>query len=381
MFFIVIFSFSPFFGDDVFSLYFDSHGNPRAGEWVLTVNDTQEPGLSLARSLGLGAVKIRTEGSIQYIASKEGQGYIPVLSFHKLGVNNEFELTKERFEDLLIYLQVNGFHVISDKQYFSEDYTHAVNGKKLIVMGSDDGSTGVFYYKTENDVKTGNFIMDHGQYIISHNSMVYFLNKHLPREEGRGNFTFYITFDAIPFRQTGGGGNPGPPYTSMFALLSKLNYLEKNYYIGNHTANHLYTEELQESEFIEEVKGFYDIMESYGIKVSDISTLAFPFGIGDITAERENTVKEFRYKGIELAGAFDYDGFFSYPISSGKVNPYDVSRIGVDNKSYGKIMTLLENTYIFRSRRIVLFDSVDYPFDLSLMDIDKNDSNYILIRN
>ena len=351
------------------------------GELYLSSIDFLQPHLVLADSLDMGEITIREEGNIFFLSSKEGEGYIPVLSFHKLGDDDDFELNPDLFEELITYLQANDFHVISDKQYLQEDYTYAITGKKLIVLGSDDGSSGTFYYKTIGDVKTGQFIMENGDYIISESSMVSILNKYLPRENGKGNFTFYITFDAIPFRQTGGGINPGPPYNSMFAVLSKLKYLQENYYIGNHTANHLYSEELDELDFLDELILFYDIMKNYGIDIEHINTLAYSFGIGDLQSLREQTVNAFNYHDITLLGAFDYDGYFSRPLCHSNVNPFDVSRIGVDNKSFGKIMTLLKNVDIFKSKRVVLLNGDEYPFNLAAMDLNYDDLNYILIRN
>ena len=368
------------FSSDIYSIYFDSQGKPRRGEWILSLNVTEEPSVVLSNYLKLGTIFTRREESLLFITSKEGDGYIPILTFHKLGQNNNFELRPNLFEELLIFLKANEFYVISDYQYLTENFTFADNGKKLIVLGSDDASTGTFSYQTAGDRKTGPLLMDKGDYLISKDSMVYYLDQHLPKEQGIGNFTFYVTFDAIPFRQTGGGFNPGHPYKSMFTVLSKLQYLESNYLIGNHTANHLYTENLSETDFVKELIDYYNIMESYGINTDNIKTLAYSFGIGEITPEREHTVQSFRYRGSALAGAFDYNGYFTRPLSSQSVNPFDVSRIGVDNSSYDKIMTMLENTDIFRNRRVVIFESDEYLFDLSSLILNRNDFNYILIR-
>ncbi len=369
------------YSSDIYSIYFDSKGEPHRGEWVLSLNDTQDSAAVLSEYLGFGKSLVRKYNSLVYISSQEGSGYIPILTFHKLGSGIHFELRPRLFEELLIYLNENNFYVISDYQYLTEDYTRVEKGKKLIVLGSDDASTGTFSFNTLGDHKTGTFIMNHGTYEISHDSMVYFLNRYLPEEEGRRNFTFYLTFDAIPFRQTGGGYNPGPPYKSMFAVLAKLKYLENNYIIGNHTANHLFSEELSESNFVSELNGFYDIMDSYGVDIRGINTLAYPFGIGDLTDERQETVQSYRYGNATLKGAFDYNGYFAKPLSSGDTNGFDVSRVGVDNNSYVKIKTLLGNTDIFKSRRAVIIESENYLFDLPSLDLNSNDSNYILIRN
>jgi peptidoglycan/xylan/chitin deacetylase (PgdA/CDA1 family) len=248
-------------------------------------------------------------------------------------------------------------------------------------MGSDDAAGGVFYFETEGDRKLTPFILAEEKHVISDQSMVYYLNKYLTKENGKGNFTFYITFDAIPFRQTGGERNPGIPYLGMSAVKEKLDYLIRNYYIGNHTAHHLYSEDLSEAEFADEVAEFYKIMEDYSIDISKITTLAYSYGIGDIRQERENTIRLFDYKGITISGAMDYNGYFSRPLSSGKVNRFDVPRIGVDNKSYSRIMTLLENVDIFENRRVVLIDGEDYPFGLADLNVNRNEPTYILIRN
>jgi hypothetical protein len=369
------------YADDIYKIYFDDEGIVHPGEPVLALAQSENPIIALSEYLEFSDFRYYTERGISYIAPTSGDGYIPVLSFHKLGEQDDFELTKERFEEFLIYLNANEFHIISDHQFLNEDYTRAVKGRKIVVLGSDDGSNGVFYYKTDGDLKTGNFLTKNGNFLISEESMVFYLNKYLPKENGHGNFTFYLTFDAIPFRQTGGFVNPGKPYLQMPAVRSKLHYLVRNYFIGNHTQNHLYTEELSNMDFTKELIGFYDIMELYDIDISLIKTLAYSFGIGRLSFDRKKLLEDFRYKGTSIAGAFDYDGYFSRPLNDDSVKPYDISRIGVDNKSFEKIMSLLKNVDIFESERAVLINSEFYPFDLSTIDLNKNDLNYILIRN
>lgn len=378
IFFTLFFS---LFSADIYRIYIDESGNCFPGEPLLTVLENEDaPGI-LAEYLDLEEYHVRREGQISYVSPISGTGYIPVLSFHKLGDKDNFELQKERFEELLIYLNENSFYVIRDLQYIEEDYTHVPNGHKIVVMGSDDGSKGVFYYKTEGDLKTGNIPMKNGEFLISDESMVYYLDKYLEKEMGKGNFTFYLTFDAIPFRQTGGEYNPGTPYLGMNVVKSKLDYLSTNYYLGNHTQNHLYSEDLSELEFIRELNGFYRVLESYEINIKSIETMAYSFGIGELSEEREETLDFYNYKGTYIKGAFDYNGYFASPLNQKKDNPLDVSRIGVDNKSYSKIMTLLENVDIFRSGRVVLVHSEQYPFDLSSLNLNRDDLNYILIGN
>lgn len=352
------------------------------GELVASLNTLENPALVLADCLGFGQSEFRADGHFTYIASREGSGKIPVLAFHKLGTDEKFELTVDRFMDLLLFLHKENFHAISDLQFIRGDYTWVPAEKKIIVLGCDDAAGGSFLYATRGDNETSEFLMVDGKYEISDQSMVYYLEKYLPEENGRRNFTFYVTFDAIPFRQTGGGINPGPPYGGMFSVMDKLKYLEKNFYLGNHTLNHRYSEELNESEFREELKGFYDAMKSYGILFPSWGTVAYSFGIGEISHAREETMRNFRYRGTRIAGAFDYNGEFSYPVDSGLVNLYDISRTGVDNGSYSRLLERLENSEIFTNRRAILIDERDYPFmgDLEL-ELKEADNYYILIGN
>lgn len=367
--------------NEIYSLSVDEQGRIQPGSFILSIPETENPASVLADYLGYSTSASRTEGVTTFISSKKGYGFIPVLAFHKLGSKDKFELTPQKFEELLIFLLEENYHIISDKQLINSDFTYAPDGKKLIVLGADDGAAGVFYYETSGDIKTSPFIMEDGQYLISNQSMVYYLDKHLPRERGRGNFTFYMTFDAIPFRQTGGGYNPGPPYLAMPAVRSKLHYIDENYYIGNHTLHHYYSEDITELEFLFELIGCFEVLESYGIDNGPESTLSYSYGIGELSPQREQTVREFSYKGITLLGAFDYDGHFTKPVESYGVNTYDISRTGVDNSNYENILMLLEAGDIYINQRAVLVDGTEYPFNLSGLELNKGDRNFILIRN
>lgn len=343
----------------------------------MKVNETEDPVAVLSDYLRLGTVSIRKESEKVFISSKTGEGKIPVLAFHKLGDENDFELTISRFQKLLQFLMNRNFHVISDRQLINGDFTYVRNGQKPVVLGADDASSGVFYYETTGDLKRSPFRMVSGRYIISDQSMIYYLNRYLPVEKGKRNFTFYVTFDAIPFRQTGGGENPGPPYLGMPAVKSKLQYLEDNFYLGNHTLHHYHSEDLNELSFLFELTGCYDALESYGIDIRDVDTVAYSYGIGDISAERYNTMKTFSYNGKGLLGAFDFDGKFTFPVDSGKVNPYDISRTGVDNGNFEKIIDRLENEKLFTCTRAVLVDGSNYPFNIGKYNLEECDLNFI----
>lgn len=374
--FVSLFSLS---ASDIYSIRFDSSGNPRPGTYYMTVNGWQNEALQLAESLGWSDSVIRNGDDISYVSSGEGEGQLPILAFHKLGYHSHMELTPERFEELLLFLAEEKFHIISDFQFLDRDFTYVKNGYKPIVLGSDDGAAGVFYYETTGDIKYSPFRMVRGDYVIADRSMVYYLNKYLPLEEGRRNFTFYLAFDALPFRQTGGGYNPGSPYLGIPSVKSKLDYLSDHYYIGNHTLNHLYSEDLDEETFVEELTGYYDVLTSYGIAIGSEDIVAYSFGIGELTARRFRTMSSFSYEGTRIPAAYDYNGLFPIAIDSYVANPYDISRTGVENRNFDAVISRLKENDLFINQRAVLVKTEDYPLDLSHFDLDRDDMNFILI--
>lgn len=378
--FIFFLSFSHLvLADKIYTLNISSDGTVRPGIPVLNLSKDEDPEHALAHYLNMFPVSIRYEDMISFISSKRGKGVIPILAFHKLGNGKSMELTLQRFQTILSFLKRNNFHVISDMQFIEGDFTFAVNGSSLVVLGSDDGSSGVFYYETESNVKNSLFVMNHGNFIISKNCMVYYLNRYLPIEKGRRNFTFYIPFDAIPFRQTGGGHNPGPPYLGMPAVQSKLTYLNEHYYLGNHTLNHYFSEKVSELEYLYQLMGYYDVLESYGIQSKGKTTFAYSFGIGDLSRDRQITMANFQYNGISIAGAFDYNNDFARPVDSGETNVYDISRVGVDNGNFHEVISRLKEVDLYKTKRAVLVKAIDYPFGISGIEINENDQNYILI--
>jgi len=365
--------------EKIYTIVRNDDGSLRPGQPVLSLTPMENPELALAEYLRFGKATIRTEGNVSFISPVSGEGRIPVLAFHKIGADDRLEISIGRFEALLAFLQQKDFHVISDFQLIDGDFTYAPGGSRPIVLGCDDGSSGVFYYETEDRVKDSPFIEKEGEYVLSRACMVYQLEKYLPLENGKRNFTFFVTFDAIPFRQTGGGYNPGPPYLGMPAVGEKLRYLHEGFYLGNHTLHHYYSEVVGELEYLFELMGYYDVLRSYDVPTEGRSTLAYSYGIGDISSGREETVKNFEYNGTIIAGAFDYNNQFTRPVDSGEVNIYDISRVGVDNGNYKELIEGLSGDSLYINRRAVLVKNRDFPFNLTSLEINEKDQNYILI--
>lgn len=308
-------------------------------------------------------------GSIYTRTLKKGK--VPVLCFHKINNEERYGLTPEAFRDLLIFLKENRFYVISDKQFINTDYSEVPTGYRPIVLGADDASEGNFIYKA----KEGVILRDeNGKPEIDPLSMTGLLDTHLGKENGQGNFTFYISLDKIPFRQTGGISSYGPHYRGIPVVQEKLMYLRENYIIGIHTVTHPVTKNSSVEDFQWELKEFYTIMEEYlGEGIRDITTLAYPYGCGDLKPELEKMIREFEYKGVKIAGAFDFDGYFSPSPDTGLVNMYEISRLGVDNKNIKKVFWFLENVVLYENERVIVIDN---PDDLNRWTLQPGDRIY-----
>ena len=79
--------------------------------------------------------------------------------------------------------------------------------------------------------------------------MVAILERHVRKEEGRINFTFYVSFDAIPFRQLDGHENPGFPYPGVPVISEKIRYLDEHFILGIHSLSHVYAHDMGPSAF------------------------------------------------------------------------------------------------------------------------------------
>ncbi|MBN2617958.1 MAG: hypothetical protein JXR64_06565 [Spirochaetales bacterium] len=283
---------------------------------------------------------------------KSSNGKIPVLCFHIIGDGERYEISPDNFEKLLIYLNKNNFFVISDKEFINKDFSQVPNGFKPIVLGSDDASEGNFIYKTDdNDILNGRISnLDNPE--IDEKSMVGILKRNLAPRDGKINFTFYVSFNGIPFRQSG-GESFGSNYRNNPIVANKFNYIIDNFILGIHTVNHPVTKDTSVSDFKNELVLFYEIMETYvGEKYKMIDTLAYPYGCADLKPEMQQMIEDFNYKGQTIIGGFDFDGYFSKSPLTNNINKYDISRLGVDNYNIDKVYGFLENVKLFVVERV-----------------------------
>lgn len=314
-------------------------------------------------------------GSITYFTKKD-LGKIPVLCFHKIGENPRYEITADNFEIFLKYLILNNFYPLSDKELIKQDFSMVPTGFTPIVLGSDDASEGNFLYKTVNGDSI-NGIIDYslGNVELEHESMVYLLNKYLKPSNGTINFTFYISFNGIPFRQTGGQESSGKYYRGLDVVRTKFNYLLDNFIVGIHTTTHPVTKDSSVSDFKWEIDEFYTILNEYvGDKISLIDTIAYPYGCAVLKPEMRKMINSYTYKGTSIIGGFDFDGYFSKSPYSGSVDNYDISRFGVDNQNINNLYGFLENIKLFSTERVIVVKSKD-----DLLGIDYNEHDTIIV--
>lgn len=287
--------------------------------------------------------------------TKNDSGRVPILCFHKIGNEDRYEITSDNFENLLIYIKNNNFFPISDKDYINRDLSKVPTGYKPIILGSDDADKGNFTYK-----KVGSDL------VIAENTMISLLEKHVKPVNGRINFTYYVSFNGTPFRQEGED-----------IIKRKFNYILDHFYFGIHTVTHPVTKNSSVKDFKWELDEFYKIMYSYvGDKISLINTLAYPYGCADLKPEMQKMISDFQFNGVKIIGAYDFNGYFSHNPYSLKINKYDISRFGVDNKNIQNLYGFLENIEMFKTQRVIVIKDKN---QLELIDYNSDDT--ILVAN
>ncbi|MGL1894658.1 MAG: hypothetical protein OCD02_23760 [Spirochaetaceae bacterium] len=309
-------------------------------------------------------------GNITYYTKKD-YGRVPILCFHKIGDAERYEITSENFKNFLIYLNDNKYYPISDKDFLNRDFAKVPTGYKPIVLGSDDASEGNFIYKTNDDSIYGELDLSTGKPEHDPNSMVYLLEKFIRPEDGNINFTFYISFNGIPFRQTGGDKATGEYFRGIDLIGQKFNYLLDNFIVGIHTVTHPVTKNTSAKDFKWEIDEFYNILYSYvGERINLIDTLAYPYGCANLKPEMEKMIKNYNTKGVKIVGAFDFDGYFSQSPFSSKIKDFDISRFGVDNKNIQNLYGFLESVPQYKTERIIVVKSKTDLLNVNISDDD-----------
>ncbi|RLW70702.1 MAG: hypothetical protein B6D68_00480 [spirochete symbiont of Stewartia floridana] len=311
----------------------------------------------LAAQRGYDGWSTRSAGSVTVLFEQSTEGVVPILCLHKIGNKSQYELTPERFKSLLTYINTEGWYLIADYQYLNEDLSHVPTGFKPIVMGSDDASYGNLIYKTHGDELTGRVKRFFGKPLMKSDSMAAILRKHAKREGTRINFTFYISFDAIPFRQLDEYENPGFPYSGIPIVKEKFQYLNKYFLIGIHSLSHIYAHDMGPDAFAQDVSRAWDIIDEYlDGQAGAIQTIAFPYGIDPLTAQLHQAISSLTHHGRRLVGGFDFDNQFASAPGS-MAEPFDVSRYNVDNENWDQLIAKLDGASAVVARRELIWET------------------------
>ena len=362
------------------------HTNDRYDRPVLNnpieVPSGRDPYAFMASRLGYEDWMTRKEGDVTILSEISNTGEVPVLCLHRLGMKQKYELTPARFRRLINYIKDNDWYLISDHQYISGDLSKVPNGFKPIVMGSDDASYGTFIYQTDGENLYGTVKRRTGKPLLDRNSMVSILEKYAPREEGRINFTFYISFDAVPFRQLGGYRNPGFPYRGIPLVAEKIRYLDERFILGIHSLSHIYANDMGLKSFARDVLRAWELIDEYaGGEAMSLRTLSFPFGIGPLAPSMRKELNSLTRNGRRLSGAFDFDDKLA-PAPGALDDVFDISRYNVDNRTWNRIFETLESadTVVVRREIIWEVDTKKVPKSRRLLGAIESDTVWVLVR-
>jgi len=367
----------------VFWLYTNDRYNRSILSNPIEVPSGKEPYAFIASKLGYENWMTRREGDITILSEISSAGEVPVLCFHRLGKKQKYELTPARFRRLIDYINNNEWYLISDYQYISGDLSRVPNGFKPIVMGSDDASYGNFTYQTDGKNLYGVVKRRAGKPLLDRNSMVSILERYAPREEGRINFTFYISFDAVPFRQLGGYRNPGFPYRGIPLVAEKIRYLDERFILGIHSLSHMYANDMGAKAFAEDVLRAWKLIDEYaGGKAASLRTLSFPFGIDPLTPPMRKALVSLTCNGRRLSGAFDFDDKLA-PAPGDLVDAFDISRYNVDNRTWNRIFETLESANAVVVRREIIWEvaTKKVPKSRYSLGASESDSVWVLVRS
>jgi len=367
---------------DVFWVYSKDRYNRSALTDPLEVPGGRDPYQYLAEFKGFPDYMVRKEGDVAFLSEKADAGVVPILCLHKISREEDYALTPERFRILLRYLKENGWYMVSDLQYLHGDFSRVPTGLKPIVMGSDDASHGTLIYQTRGDRQYGSVKRLFGKPLIDKDSMVAILERYVEKEDGRINFTFYVSFDGIPFRQLDGFENPGFPYRGIPVIAEKIKYIDENFILGIHSLSHPYVWDLGVNAFAEDIMHGWEQLDDYaGGEAKSLHTMAYPYGVRSFNLDLRNALSSLNRNGKYLDGAFDFDNKLAPPPGN-PGDSFDVSRFNVDNKHWDRLMRTLDGADAVSARREIIWevDSKRIPRSRYSLGASPSDEILVLVR-
>ena len=285
-------------------------------------------------------------------------GNIPVFMFHGIDTDGRYSTSSENVHRFFRHLDQFNYFPVSVDEFAQHDFSEVPDGMYPCLITLDDADSGNFDYLTDEN---GNIIRDEdGVAKIDTDSFYSIASEYLQRNsEGKYPVHFAVSFDALPFRQSGNlpVRHSEVPYEND-VVDEKLDFLVDNAYIGNHTKNHASPNDYENPEeyLEEEIIGAHEIFEHYlGEKSEQIRSIAYPYGIMDddvIDLVRENT---------------DYDVGFAV---LGKVSEsplkretlFDIERLGINDEELSYVLGAADASDKYINRQIIEYFDRDNDF-------------------
>jgi len=367
------------FPSDLYRINMDEDGTPSRLVFVRALRG-RNPETFLMESLGYENPVLvkKSESSIFFQRKQNGQ--IPVLCFHRIGEDDSYELTIERVHHLMAILVRYGYFPISDRAFASGDFSSVPSGMRPVVMGADDaGATQLLWDEKTLAYYQLNQVPD--RWSLDPNCLAAIFTRYFSSSDGHYNLTFYISFDAVPFRQLAGQRNRGFPYENMPVVGDKLRYAYRQFFLGHHSLSHTFRKKLTPEEFFAEIRETDRIVSNYLGEVVHMPTLAYPYGSGGFTPEEERIWKRAVDSGRFPSTAFDLNGSFSPLPWSDSFVSWNIPRFSVENSSFDLLIRKLSSNQTYESKRTILIRSEDKNIDLEKyqLELGGGDTVYVFI--
>lgn len=366
-------------GGNLYRIMMDDKGVPLRLVFVRSLKE-KAPEPFLLDNLGYENPAVEKRRNLSIIYERGNRGLIPVLCFHRIGTDPRYELTLPRVHELMKAMVRGGYYPVRDRDFATGNFAIVPSGMKPVVMGADDaGATQLLWDKrTLEQYGPGRHPP---YYILEPDCLAAVFAKYFAKSGGHYNFTFYASFDAIPFRQTGPLPNKGMPYEDMPVVGDKLRYAYDEYHLGYHSLSHTYIQDMSIEGFVREIEESSRILSDYFGRSVRLSSLAFPYGAGRLSAARETELRRAIQKERLPSVGFDLDGEFSVPPWASGFRSWDISRFSVENRSFDLLMDKLSSPAVYTSRRTILLRSENKRLrldDLGL-SLGKGDRIYVYI--
>ncbi len=338
------------------------------------------PELFLMENLRYNGTGIERQADKTIFYEKRDHGRVPVLCFHRIGNDPRYELTVNRTHHLMAFLVKNRFYPVSDLLFADGDFSGIPSGLKPVVIGADDASRGQMIWSEEDLELIASGINVKNPH-IDPNCLAAIFSRYFPAVQGHHNLTFYVSFDAVPFRQTGDIPHSGFPYRDLPVVEQKLRYINDNYLLGHHTVTHTYLGDQTPELLIDEIHQAEAILSDYLGQRPNLPTMAYPYGVGSLDPEEETAFRHAADRGVFPEYAYDLDGMLSCLPWSRRFEPFRISRVSVENRSFDTLLDLLESRDIYTSRRTVLLFAQNKNLDLESyhLTIGGDDTVYVYI--